>query len=225
MRRQVLAQRLLVERRSRPSHDRRRHHLAEALVGQPEHGCLGHPVVGVDGRLDLRAIDVLAAAQHHVLGPVDDEDEAVVVDAGDVAGVEPAVLDRLRRRLGSVEVALHHDRAAHAQLADDVGAGCQHVALGTDEASVEGGHDRSTRQRLVEVEPGGVGGDDAAGLGEAVAGGRPAAAERLLDLVDEVRLHRRAATGEAAQRRRVTGGEVGMSEQLAAHRRHARRSW
>ena len=42
----------------------------------------------VDGRvleqrgLDLGAVDVLAAADDHVLGPVDDVDEALVVDAG-----------------------------------------------------------------------------------------------------------------------------------------------
>ncbi len=41
--------------------------------------------------LDFGAVHVLAAAQHHVLGAVDDVDEPVVVDRGDVTGVQPAV--------------------------------------------------------------------------------------------------------------------------------------
>ena len=74
---------------------------------------------------------------------------------GDVAGVEPAVADRVGGGLGPVEVALDHDGAAHAQLADGVGTGGQVVALVVDELGVEGGHHRAARRRLGEVEPGG----------------------------------------------------------------------
>ena len=45
----------------------------------------------VDRLLDHARIDVEAAAQDHVLGAVDDEDEAVVVHVGDVAGAEESV--------------------------------------------------------------------------------------------------------------------------------------
>jgi hypothetical protein len=54
-------------------------------VGDAEHRGLVHVGMLVDGRLDLGAVHVLAAAQHHVLGPVDDIDEALFVDAADVA--------------------------------------------------------------------------------------------------------------------------------------------
>ena len=72
-------------------HDDGGHLLAEALVGDAEHDGFGDRVVVVDRGLHLAAVHVLAAAEHHVLGAVDDEHEAVVVDAGDVAGVQPAV--------------------------------------------------------------------------------------------------------------------------------------
>ena len=65
--------------------------LAEAVVRQAEDRDVGDVRVLEDRRLDLGAVDVLAAAQHHVLDPVDDVDEAVLVDAARVAGVEPAV--------------------------------------------------------------------------------------------------------------------------------------
>ena len=62
--------------------------------------------------LDLDAVDVLAAADDHVLLAVGDEEEALVVEVADVAGVEPAVgVDRLGGGLGLVPVAGHEDRA------------------------------------------------------------------------------------------------------------------
>jgi hypothetical protein len=53
--------------------------------------------VFVQGALDLDRVDVLAAADEHVLLAVDDEEEAVGIDAGDVAGVKPAA--RINGRL------------------------------------------------------------------------------------------------------------------------------
>ena len=65
---------------------------------------------------DLDAVDVLAAADDHVLGPVRDVQEAVLVQVADVTGVEPAVAERLGRRLRVVEVAVHHRLVAQAHL-------------------------------------------------------------------------------------------------------------
>ena len=81
------------------------HLLAEPLVGHAEHGRLVHVGVLVDGGLDLGAVHVLAAAQDHVLDPVLDVDEALVVEAAEVAGAQPAVDDRLGGGLGPVPVA------------------------------------------------------------------------------------------------------------------------
>ena len=122
-----------VHRRAVAQHDGRGHLFAQSFVGHAEHRRLGDVVVLVDGRLDLAAVHVLAAAQHHVLGAVDDVHEAVLVDAGDVAGVEPPVTDRVGGGLGPVQVALDHHGTAHAQLADGGGGPLEVVALVVDE--------------------------------------------------------------------------------------------
>ncbi len=67
--------------------------------------------------LDLARVDVVAAADNQVLLAVDDEVVAILVDCGDVAGVEPAVAHDLARRLLALPVAAHHERPAHHELA------------------------------------------------------------------------------------------------------------
>src|SRR3954447_17209715 len=67
--------------------------LAELLVRDADHRRLGHRGMLVEDLLDLARIDVVAAADDHVLLAIDDEEVAVLVDLGHVAGVEPAVLD------------------------------------------------------------------------------------------------------------------------------------
>ena len=64
--------------------------LAQHLVGHADDGTVGHGRVFDQGRLDLHAVDVLPTPDDHVLGPVDDVDESLLVDAGHVAGVEPS---------------------------------------------------------------------------------------------------------------------------------------
>jgi hypothetical protein len=49
--------------------------------------------------LDLLGIDVLAAADNRVLDPVDDSQVAVRIEDADIAGMQPAVADRLGGRL------------------------------------------------------------------------------------------------------------------------------
>ena len=44
-----------------------------------------------DRRLNLRAVDVLPAADHHVFHPVDDVEVSVLVHVADIAAVVPAV--------------------------------------------------------------------------------------------------------------------------------------
>jgi hypothetical protein len=74
--------------------------------------------VGVEELLDLARVDVLPAADHHVLDAADDVAVAVVAHHGQVAGVHPAVgVDRLGGALGVVPVAQHHRVAAGAELA------------------------------------------------------------------------------------------------------------
>ena len=196
------------------------HVLAQPHVRHAEHAALGDRRMVVHGGLDLGAIDVLATAQHHVLLAVDDEDEAVGVDLGDVAGVEPAVGDRFRGGLGAVQVALDHRGAAHPELADlalrDL------VAVVVDALGLEGRHRRADAGRLVDEEVAAHRGDDPAGLGHAVAGVGPRGGDLGVDLGDQVRLQRRAAAAQAHQAGGVARGEVRVQQHLAAHHRHAR---
>ena len=68
--------------------------------GIADHGGLAHRGVLVEDLLDLARVDVVAAADDELLLAVDDEEVAVLVDAADVAGAEPAVgVDRLGGRL------------------------------------------------------------------------------------------------------------------------------
>ena len=64
--------------------------LTQRVVGHSEHGGLADTRVGVEDLLDLARVDVISAADDEVLLAVDDEQVAVPVDGGDIAGVQPA---------------------------------------------------------------------------------------------------------------------------------------
>ena len=71
--------------------DHRRRLLAQRAVRHADQRAVGHRGMRVEHVLDLGRIDVLAAADHHVLGAVDDVDEALLVEPREVAGADPAV--------------------------------------------------------------------------------------------------------------------------------------
>ena len=101
---------------ARRARRRRSDDLAEDVVGSADDGAWSTPR-GVEGRLDLLRVDVLAAADDHVLDAVDDPQVAVLVEDADVAGVQPAVGDRLDGVGGPVEIAAHDVGAADDHLA------------------------------------------------------------------------------------------------------------
>ena len=101
---------------TRSEHDDRPHLLAQDRMGNADDGAVGHRRVLVERGLDLDAVDVLSSADDHVLRPVDDVDEPLLIDAGHVAGVEPAPGERGRRVLGLVPVPPDHVRALDPQL-------------------------------------------------------------------------------------------------------------
>lgn len=98
-------------------HDDRGDCLDPACVGQPDHGGLGHRLVGVKDVLDLAGGDQDAPGVDDVLHPVDDGEIAVGVAYGEVAGVEPAVAEGLGGLLRLVPVALAQLRRAVDDLA------------------------------------------------------------------------------------------------------------
>ena len=112
--------------------------LAQHLVGDADDRGVVHRRVLVERGLDLDAVHVLAAADDHVLGPVDDVDEALVVEPGHVAGVEPAVGEAGRGLRRLVEVALHDVRALDPELADLTDR--QRGAVGVDDLHVADRH-------------------------------------------------------------------------------------
>src|SRR5512139_3109615 len=99
-------------------HDHRADLLAVPRVGDPDDGHLVHQRVMGEDLLDFTRVDVEPAPQNHVLLPVDDRDEPLLVLDGQVTGSEPVVDDRGLGRLGAVPVALHHVVAADHYLAD-----------------------------------------------------------------------------------------------------------
>src|SRR6202453_1215368 len=65
--------------------------LAAIVVGNSDNAHFLDRGVLIDGLLDVARIDVEAAAEQHVLGSVDDENEAVLAHVADVAAAEESV--------------------------------------------------------------------------------------------------------------------------------------
>src|SRR6266852_7137805 len=80
-------------------------------VRDADHGGIEHGGMLLQGLLHLRGGHVLAGALDHILLPVHEEEAAVLVHDRLVAAVQPSISQRLSRRLGVLEIALHE---AHA---------------------------------------------------------------------------------------------------------------
>ena len=112
-------QRLVRERRAGLAHHERADVLAEHLVRHADDRGLLHVGVLEDHGLDVGGVDVVAAADDHVLDAARDVDEAVGVEVREVAGAQPAVGGPRRRGRAVVLVVLAPlARQAHEQLAD-----------------------------------------------------------------------------------------------------------
>ena len=91
---------------------------APFVVGYADDGGLQHGGVAGEDVLDFLGVDVLSAADDHVLGPPDQRQVAVGVEVADVAGVQPAVDDDAGGFVGAAQIAAH-----------DVGAGDDDLAI------------------------------------------------------------------------------------------------
>ncbi len=118
-----------------------RHHLPEALVGDPHRHGVGHRGVELQHLLDLFGEHLLAAGVDHDRSPAQEVDGAVGVDGGEVAGDRIAdAVDHLERGRGLVGVLVVAERVApadgeHAHLARPRGdvlvrLGVEHAYLG-----------------------------------------------------------------------------------------------
>src|SRR4029077_1227904 len=91
--------------------------LAAVLVSDTDYRHLLDRRVLVDRLLENARIDVEAAAQQHVLGSVDDENEAVLIHVANIASAQETVERRhLGRRFRPAPIAFHHIWALDADF-------------------------------------------------------------------------------------------------------------
>src|SRR5205823_5700364 len=101
-------------------HDARDHALAPPIVRSADHGHLPYPLVAGEQVLHLQRMDVLAAGDDHVVEAAFDPEVAVLVDPPDVAGVVPALANRVLVGVRPVPVA--PERLVGAHVAEDLAA-------------------------------------------------------------------------------------------------------
>ena len=185
--------------------------------------------MGQDRFLDLARIDVGAARDEHVRRPAGDVEEAPVVQVAQVAGVEPAVLERLRVRLVVLEIAEEDGGAAHADFTRLMGR--QALAVVRQDGDVHAGArqaaraDRIGRIVLDRVQARRQDGDVAGDLAETEI-----LNQDLADLAQGVLLvgpvHGRAGVDDIAQRGMVVAvhrlmlGQHGQDGRHGEHVRH-----
>src|SRR5439155_16413052 len=93
----VPAQRVFVDGGAVAQPDDGTHLFPQLGVREADHGDVADVGVLEQGALDLGGVDVLAPADDDVLDAVDHVEPAALVEATEVAGVEPAVAERLGR--------------------------------------------------------------------------------------------------------------------------------
>ena len=99
----------------------------------------------VEGILHLDGGDVLATGDDDVLAAVADFHVAIGVPHGQIAGMEPAAIESLGRGAGVLQVALHHQIAAHHDLAEGL------AVLGHRLQGVRVGHHQAVEQQLAHT--------------------------------------------------------------------------
>src|SRR5512132_2016048 len=157
--------------------------------------------------LDVPWKDVEAAPNDQVLLAVDDVDVPVVVEAAQVAGVEPAVPDRLRRQLRRAPVAEHDRARTDADLADLAVAVDAHLHAGGRLA--DGAEASTSRWRRR---------DERRGFRQAVALADCDRRQAPQDLLGGLRRERRAARDDVTKLRELVLLERQGQQQLE-HRR------
>ncbi len=125
------------------------HHLAPLGVGPADHRHLLDRRVALQHLLDLARVDVAAAGDDQVPGAVEQGEIPVLVEAADVAGVEPAAPHGGRGRLGVLPVAEHDRVAPNGHLADF--AGRLFLARGIDDAQRHVAEGPADRGQLLQV--------------------------------------------------------------------------
>ena len=87
-------------------------------------------------RFYLRAVDVLAARNDHVLRAVNDENVALLIPCCDIAGPHPAVAECLLREVRAAPVTQHVGFGAHNNLTRALAISGDGLAIGIDDADL-----------------------------------------------------------------------------------------
>src|SRR5882672_12807507 len=123
---------------SRP--DPRAELLAVTIVGDAEDLNIQDLWMTKEKLLDLARVEVLTAADHHVLDAADDVAVALGIDDGDIAGAHPPLgIEHVGRLFGFVPIAEHDAVAAGAQFAPF--AAWHHASLEIDNLDLDMGMD------------------------------------------------------------------------------------
>src|SRR5581483_7025745 len=105
------------------------HSFSILLIRNANHLHIGNPGTGVQELLDLARINILAAADDHILGAAGDFAIAVLVHGGEITAVQPTVIiNGAPRRVGIFVITLHDHVSAPAQLSGSTGR--DHLACG-----------------------------------------------------------------------------------------------
>jgi hypothetical protein len=196
--------------------------LAPGLVGHAEGGDLVDLGAFEDRALDLGGIDVLAAADHQVLGTVRQEQVAVVVEVADVTAVEPAVAEFGLVGFGAVPVAADQRGCPDPQPSRY--ALWQFVALFVADAEIHRRMQEAGRAGLLAERTAGAGAAVGVGLGQPPARARVGIGNLVHEQARGARRRGRAAAADAAQARGVEALEVAATPSVpSACRRGAQR--
>ena len=96
---------------------RRVHRFAPVIVRNADDGAFGNRWMLRQYGLDIARIDVEATGDDDFAQTVAQEQVSTLVEHAEIAGVQPAVDDRLGCLVRHVEIAGHHEIAAHDDLA------------------------------------------------------------------------------------------------------------
>ena len=180
--------------------------VAEPFVGRADDGDLADAGMAREDVLDLERVDVLAARDDHVVESAVEPEVAVLVEPPDVAGVVPAVADRLVVGVRTVPVA--GERLVRGHVAEDL------AVLAQPEPRVQRRAAGAARLRgLVLVDRVRV------DLGRAVVVDEQARGERVDAALDERARHRRARVGDRLDRAQVVLAEPRMGDEVVVERR------
>ena len=230
----------LVERR-RAVGSARDHHghadLAHDGVGSRHDRHLGHVRVRRQHRLDLERVDVVAAPDEHLLGPAGQAQAPGVVDAPQVAGVQPAVAEGRGGGFGVAPVAaqLRRATAGRSRRPRPTPAPGRRRRGSRSRRPARGRPDREQGLVVVGVEGGGgadaarLGGRVADGVGRAdAAGGPPARGGGREGAAHHDGLHRREAPRRScgsASSRAICGATPPTKKRLCWKKAARPRRW